>query len=49
MTTRKCTDCDTNNDHTAPRCIVCDRPFPRSRVRGTRVSRIRKNLRGNTT
>ncbi|MEU2284220.1 hypothetical protein ABZ614_20130 [Streptomyces sp. NPDC013178] len=41
--TRKCRACDTNNDTTARDCVVCGLPLPRSRVRGTRVSRVRRS------
>ncbi len=41
--TRKCPACDTNNDSTAAECIVCNLPLPRSRVRGVRVSRVRRS------
>ncbi|MEU0031784.1 hypothetical protein [Streptomyces sp. NPDC006335] len=41
--TRKCHDCDTNNATTATDCAVCGRPLPRSRVRGARVSRVRRS------
>lgn len=41
--TRKCHACDTNNDSTAAECIVCNLPLRRSRVRGVRVSRVRRS------
>lgn len=41
--TRKCRDCDTNNDTAARECIVCGLRLPQSRVRGVRVSRVRRS------
>lgn len=41
--TRKCRHCDTNNATTATDCAVCGLPLPRSRVRGVRVSRVRRS------
>lgn len=41
----KCSDCETNNARRRPKCQVCDRPRPASRVSGLRVSRVHINLR----
>jgi hypothetical protein len=44
MRTVQCSGCDTYNDRTTAMCTVCSLPLPVSRVRGTRISRVRKNL-----
>ncbi|MFC8949721.1 hypothetical protein [Streptomyces rochei] len=38
---RKCRACDTVNDFTERVCMVCDTPFPLSRVRINRTGRRR--------
>ncbi|MEU3423617.1 hypothetical protein AB0F39_34590 [Streptomyces murinus] len=47
MSTWKCNACGTSNDTSVAKCCVCDGSSTRpvSRVRGVRVSRVRKNLR----
>ncbi|MFE7117042.1 hypothetical protein ACFU99_16685 [Streptomyces sp. NPDC057654] len=40
--TKKCPQCNTNNDIAADLCMACEQKLPRSRVRGTRISRVRR-------
>ncbi len=40
---RRCPACDTNNAVDAAKCLVCDQPLRASRVRGVRVSRVRRS------